>query len=87
MPGRYPVTVRGWAGHSCGRILFVAADLLLYRKRITMKPGMGTLLWGIALLVIGGAITAAGARIMIGALVFGVVNIVRGCIQLSQNEA
>jgi hypothetical protein len=56
-------------------------------KALHMKPGMGTLLFGIALLVGGIAVTAlSGAVVWYGGIIVGGINIVRGLIQLSRNE-
>ena len=56
-------------------------------KVLHMKPGMGTLLFGVALLAGGICVTAfSGAVIWYGGIVVGGINIVRGLIQLSRNE-
>ena len=56
-------------------------------KVLHMKPGMGTLLLGIALLVGGIAVSLfSGAVIWYGGILVGGINIVRGIIQLSRNQ-
>lgn len=51
-----------------------------------MRPGMGNLLFGIALLVGGLIVTfASGAVIWYGGIIVGIIQIVRGIVTLSQN--
>lgn len=51
-----------------------------------MRPGLGTLIFGIVLLVAGLAVTfMSDAVFWYGAIVVGIINIVRGGIQLARS--
>jgi uncharacterized membrane protein HdeD (DUF308 family) len=55
------------------------------RKEKTMKPGMGVLIFGIVLLVAGVGVTMfSGKVVWYGAMIVGVINIVRGIMTLSR---
>ena len=52
-----------------------------------MKPGMGSLLFGIALLLLGVVVTfSSGHVIWYGAILVGIYRIVRGLITLSSGD-
>ena len=52
-----------------------------------MKPGMGSLLFGIALLLLGVVVTfSSGHVIWYGAILVGIYRIIRGLITLSQGS-
>ncbi len=52
-----------------------------------MKPGMGTLIFGIVLFVGGVAVTlGSDSVIWYGGIVVGLINIVRGAITLSRSS-
>jgi hypothetical protein len=56
------------------------------RILLPMKPGMGSLLFGIALLVLGVGVTlSSGHVIWYGAMLVGVYRIIRGLVTLSSN--
>ena len=50
-----------------------------------MRPGMGVLIFGIVLLVAGVAVTVLSTNaVWYGAIIVGLINIVRGGLRLSQ---
>ena len=52
-----------------------------------MKPGMGSLLFGLALLVLGVGVTmSSGHVIWYGAILVGIYRIIRGLITLSASS-
>ena len=56
------------------------------RKLFPMKPGMGSLLFGIVLVVLGVGVTLSSANVVwYGAILVGVYRIIRGLITLSSN--
>jgi hypothetical protein len=53
-----------------------------------MKPGMGSVLFGIALLLLGiGVTVSSGHVVWYGAILVGIYRIIRGVITLSQNPS
>jgi len=57
------------------------------RKEKPMKPGLGVLIFGIVLLVAGVGVTLfSGQVIWYGAMIVGVINVVRGIVTLSRNN-